>query len=105
MEVIKQFFGYGLPSTAEMFDSYYGILNDAIALLKEQDNCENCAITIEDRQPIVRCKDCKHSTIHCIESILGEPLYDCHNPNWNYDDIPTMKWNWFCADGEREEGR
>ena len=35
LETIKQFFGYGLPSTAEMFDSYYGILNDAIAMLKE----------------------------------------------------------------------
>lgn len=37
LEVIKQFFEYGLPSTAEMFDSYYGILNDAQKLLKEQD--------------------------------------------------------------------
>jgi len=37
LETIKQFFGYGLPSTAEMFDSYYGILNDAISLLKEQE--------------------------------------------------------------------
>lgn len=35
LETIKQFFGYGLPSTAEMFDSYYGILNDATAMLKE----------------------------------------------------------------------
>ena len=37
LETIKQFFGYGLPSTAEMFDSYYGILNDAITLLKERE--------------------------------------------------------------------
>lgn len=37
LETIKQFFGYGLPGTAEMFDSYYGILNDAIAMLKEQE--------------------------------------------------------------------
>ena len=37
LETIKRFFGYGLPSTAEMFDSYYGILNDAIAMLKEQE--------------------------------------------------------------------
>ena len=36
LETIKQFFGYGLPSTAEMFDSYYGILNDAIAMLKKE---------------------------------------------------------------------
>lgn len=47
LETIKQFFGYGLPSTAEMFDSYYGILNDAIALLKEQ-------------EAVVRCKDCEN---------------------------------------------
>lgn len=33
---------------------------DALALLKEQDNCENCAVAIEDRQPVVRCKDCKN---------------------------------------------
>lgn len=37
LKTIKQFFGYGLPSTAEMFDSYYGILNDTIAILKEQE--------------------------------------------------------------------
>lgn len=37
LETIKQFFGYGLPSTAEMFDSYYGTLNDAIVLLKKQE--------------------------------------------------------------------
>lgn len=36
LETIKQFFGYGLPSTAEMFDSYYDTLNDAIVLLKVQ---------------------------------------------------------------------
>lgn len=37
LETIKQFFGYGLPSTAEMFDLYDGTLNDAIALLKGQE--------------------------------------------------------------------
>lgn len=38
LEAIKRFFGYGLPSTAELFDSYYGILNDSLDLLKEQDH-------------------------------------------------------------------
>ena len=38
LETIKQFFGYGLPSTAEMFDSYYDTLNDALALLKEKED-------------------------------------------------------------------
>ena len=36
LETIKSFFEYGLPSTAELFDSYYSILNDAIALLKSR---------------------------------------------------------------------
>ena len=49
LEAIKQFFGYGLPSTAEMFDSYYGILNDAIDLLKELEaKIKSLEQTIED---------------------------------------------------------
>jgi Zn finger protein HypA/HybF involved in hydrogenase expression len=36
------------------------IFSDAIALFREHDDCENCAIAIEDRQPVVRCKDCKY---------------------------------------------
>lgn len=44
LETIKQFFGYGLPSTAEMFDSYYGTLNNAIALLKEQTHGETFTV-------------------------------------------------------------
>lgn len=36
------------------------LCDDILLLLKEQDNCENCAIAIEDRQPVIRCKDCKH---------------------------------------------
>ena len=57
---------------------------DAIALLKEKNGCENCAIAIEDRQPVVRCKDCKHyMTIHCT----------C--------DGCCISDDWFCADGKR----
>ena len=48
---------------------YYDIENcndtlclDALSLLKKQDNCENCAIAIEDRQPVVRCKDYKYQS-------------------------------------------
>ena len=51
LETIKQFFRYGLPSTAEMFDSYYGILNDAIALLKDHG-----WISVNDRLP--NCNGC-----------------------------------------------
>lgn len=61
LETIKQFFGYGLPSTAEMFDSYNGTLKDALALLKEQEavepvvdidtwKCGNCGYTLEHQK-------------------------------------------------------
>ena len=64
------------------------IINDALSLLKEQDNCENCAIAIEDRQSVVRCKDCTfRNEINC-------PLYYRRS---------ELTDNWFCADGEREE--
>ena len=80
IETIKQFFGYGLPSTAEVFDSYYGILNDAIAMLKEQ-------------EAVVRCKDCKRrGTYDCPVYVGGDGM--CSEPD-----------DWFCADGERKEGR
>lgn len=60
------------------------------ALLKEQGNCENCAIAIEDRQPIVRCKDCKNNNQCSIQFKFA----DADNPD-----------NWFCAYGKRKEGR
>jgi len=34
------------------------LVEDIRSLLKELDNCENCAIAIEERQLIVSCKDC-----------------------------------------------
>ncbi len=72
------------------------IVEDALALLKEQDNCENCAIAIEDRQPVVRCKDCKHrgNSEKCVLSAISEeknfPLFILDN-----------RGEWYCADGER----
>ena len=67
----------------------YGFYYEVIALLKEQNNCENCAIAIEDRQPIVRCKYCKY---------LNTPA----------NGVPFCKRikkfvdaDWFCADGKR----
>lgn len=68
----------------------YGLLRDAIVLLKKQNSCENCAIAIEDRQPVVRCKDCKHwdSEDHVCEIKIG----------WF-----TCDADYFCADGERRE--
>ena len=63
------------------------LMQDTIALLKEQDNCENCAIAIEDRQPVVRCKDCKH---HRKDTCSAEAGMAFPPPD-----------DWFCADGER----
>lgn len=82
----------------------FNCIRDALALLKEQDDCENCAITIEDRQPVVRCKDCKFGErtanlasapawyqkeceYKCTLSEY-EGLYDYHSADW------------FCADGQ-----
>ena len=94
--------------TAELAD-------DVLTLLKEQDNCENCAIAIEDRQPVVRCKDCKHrpreipfttswGETQTYLEFPNDSKCPCWNPSeeyysWNPDD------DWFCADGERKEGR
>jgi len=46
---------------------------DAIALLKEKNGCENCAIAIEDRQPVVRCKDCTYLNADTGICIVGIP--------------------------------
>lgn len=63
-------------------------VSDALALLKEQDNCENCAIAIEDRQPVVRCKDCKMNNQCSIQFKFA----DADNPG-----------DWFCAYGKRRD--
>jgi len=68
-------------------------------LLQEHDDCENCAIAIEDRQPVVRCKDCKHGQYEewdngeCIDKTVYCDGYGIHKPDW------------FCGDGDRKEGR
>ena len=84
---------------------YYDIENcndalclDALSLLKEQDNCENCAIAIEDRQLVVRCKDCKHlfdgeHTKNCCDALMEKT-------GWLKE--ISVSPDWFCADGERQ---
>ena len=72
------------------------LMADAYALLKEQDGCENCAIAIEDRQPVVYCKDCKY----WLPMNRFDPDYhpgrgQCELNCWIRDS------DWFCADGER----
>ena len=78
LETIKQFFGYGLPSTAEMFDSYYGILNDAIAMLKEQEAKEGYWIVLEF---------CANEGIYCSE---------CHMKIFNRITKPKKKLSQYC---------
>ena len=55
-------------------------VTDALALLKEQ-------------EAVVRCKDCKRrGTYDCPVYVGGDGM--CSEPD-----------DWFCADGERKEGR
>ena len=78
LETIKQFFEYGLPSTAEMFDSYYDILNSAIALLKEQE-----ALSIVYREnlftglPVAHCPRCGKCANHFNMGQYGEETHFC----------------------------
>lgn len=67
-------------------------------LLEEQDNCENGTIAIEDRQPVVRCKDCKHGKKHNIDIIECMKAHD-----YNMEHQEFHHKNWFCADGERKD--
>ena len=69
--------------------------------LKEQENCENCAIAIEDRQPVVRCKDCEHATM----TSDGKMCKYCAMDTDDFGDQREVYHNadWFCADGERRE--
>ena len=67
---------------------------DIITLLKEQDNCENCTIAIEDRQPVVRCKECKYC--------FAEGFVHEHNICDKHEEIQGQPDDWFCAYGERK---
>lgn len=56
---------------------------------------------IADRpQELVRCKDCRYWT--------SEKILEYHIcKRWEKTGIKNFAtaWNWFCADGERKEGR
>lgn len=69
-------------------------IEDILKLLKEQDNCEDCAIAIEDRQPVVRCRDCKYCGSEIRDGIKFAKCELKHN--W----MPQVTW--FCADGVRK---
>jgi len=79
------------------------LVYETIELLKEQKN-EISRISNEylklvkvaSKQPqIVRCKDCKHAVAQDCEQVWCSFVDDglSHEPDW------------FCADGERKEGR
>lgn len=105
--------------------------NDALELLKAQEpvepilalndgehelwQCGNCKVAVFTRgteychncgkivkwddcyELVVRCKDCKHQDPDRFDD--GEGNYVCRKGHgWKPD-------NWFCADGERKEGR
>ena len=71
------------------------VIRNVIDLLKEQNNCENCAIAIEDRQHVVRCKDCKYSSGRCLGVYIQFIM--CGKTGGIHKD------DWFCADGEMRE--
>ena len=98
-KVIKKFADYvyyfKAYCTSDAYD--HEMLKAVLDLLKEQENCENCAIAIEDRQPIVRCKDCKHGRRMKTEN--GIEVY-CEN---NRIERIFCEQDWFCADGRKND--
>ena len=67
----------------EMFTDWAEIIDDAIALLKSQPQ-------------IVRCKDCKHYRYYGLSS---DTVSECTIDHCYPDS------EWFCADGERKDGK
>ena len=85
---------YGRENYKPLNGCFWDLMSDALALLKERNNCENCAIAIEDRQPVVRCKDCKHGRKHNINIIECLKAHD-----YNLEHQEFHHKNWYCADG------
>lgn len=72
------------------------VMETALELLK-QDGCENCAMAVEDRQMVVRCKDCRWwEDGRCENDYVHQQIYD----DGCYPDFHTDS-EWFCAEGER----
>ncbi len=92
-------------------DDYKGIMeyiDDALDLLKEQDDMgkeltdamelvrkknERIEKLLKEQEAVVRCKDCKYS--------LSNSRF-CAYPHKKNN---IQQGDWFCADGERKEGR
>lgn len=48
-----------------------------------------------DAVPVVRCRECKYRGGNCG---------DIDNDRWCYQIQRYVDWDWFCADGERNDG-
>ena len=52
---------------------------------------------------LVRCKDCKWG--ETAKNCYGEDRIICGNDDTYIDRYITVPTEWYCADGERKEGR
>ena len=69
----------------DMSECQAKVMRDALALLKEQ-------------EAVVRCKDCKHW-------YFADNRIPCEQENICGRNGIVVTPDWFCADGERKEGR
>ncbi len=83
--------GYRPRLSCPYNDEEWDIMRDALTLLKEQNDCENCAMAIEDRQMVIRCRDCKYGNLHDYTG-----YYICIKP---FGEKISHRPDWFCADG------
>ena len=63
-------------------------------------HCPRCGFDMEqrfvvERQPVVRCKDCRYHSIPVIPYLQGKEVW-CNRIKKHY---PV---DWFCADGEKK---
>ena len=79
-----------------------GVNVDADELMKalEHDRDQYQKGYKERDEEIVRCKDCRWAEVASRESPI---IYDCSCPYHQLDS--AVYGDWFCADGERKEGR
>jgi hypothetical protein len=58
---------------------------------------------LEEMEAVVRCKDCKFSGCYTTEENGNIYRISCHKRNNKLNE--WHKPDWYCADGERKEGR
>ena len=70
---------------------------------KFDDGCEVYEI-IEDRRPLVRCKDCKYFELDHFDRIDGIPLITAHEICTKWSGGSKTNKDGFCFMGERKGG-